>query len=87
MAKKQSKLLISVDKVEQLILLVRAQRVMLDADLAELYGVELRTLNQAVKRNLARFPSDFVFQLAGTNGRRSTTLRSTRVEPRRRRPL
>jgi hypothetical protein len=37
---------------------------MLDADLAELYGVEIRALNQAVKRNLERFPEDFMFQLA-----------------------
>jgi hypothetical protein len=45
------------------ILLLRGQRVMLDADLAELYGVETRALNQAVKRNADRFPSDFMFQL------------------------
>jgi hypothetical protein len=46
------------------ILSLREQRVMLDADLAELYGVETRTLVQAVKRNLGRFPSDFMFQLS-----------------------
>jgi len=45
------------------ILLLRGQRVMLDADLADLYGVETRALNQAVKRNAERFPSDFMFQL------------------------
>jgi ORF6N domain len=45
------------------ILSLREQRVMLDADLAELYGVETRTLVQAVKRNLGRFPGDFMFQL------------------------
>lgn len=45
------------------ILSLREQRVMLDADLAELYGVETRTLVQAVKRNQARFPGDFMFQL------------------------
>jgi hypothetical protein len=45
------------------ILTLREQRVMLDADLAELYGVETRTLVQAVKRNLDRFPGDFMFQL------------------------
>jgi hypothetical protein len=43
--------------------LIRGQRVMLDADLAVLYGVETRTLVQAVKRNAVRFPNDFVFQL------------------------
>ncbi len=42
---------------------LRGQRVILDADLAELYSVETRVLNQSVKRNLARFPEDFMFQL------------------------
>ena len=42
---------------------IRGQRVMLDFDLANLYGVETRVLNQAVKRNINRFPSDFMFQL------------------------
>ena len=42
---------------------VRGQKVMLDRDLAELYGVPTRTLNQAVKRNRSRFPADFMFQL------------------------
>ena len=45
------------------ILAVREQRVMLDADLAELYGVQTKVLVQAVKRNIARFPADFMFQL------------------------
>lgn len=49
--------------VEERILLVRGQKVMLDRDLAELYGVETRVLNQAVKRNKDRFPEDFMFQL------------------------
>lgn len=52
----------SVD-IEHAIVVVRAQKVMLDADLARLYGVEVRTLNQAVKRNLERFPADFMFRL------------------------
>jgi hypothetical protein len=42
---------------------LRGQRVMLDFDLAELYEVETRVLNQAVKRNIERFPADFMFQL------------------------
>lgn len=42
---------------------IRGEKVMLDSDLAALYGVELRSLNQAVKRNIDRFPSDFMFQL------------------------
>jgi hypothetical protein len=49
--------------VEQKILLLRGERVMLDADLAALYGVETRALTQAVKRNRERFPGDFMFQL------------------------
>ena len=42
---------------------IRGQQVMLDKDLADLYGVEVRTLNQSVKRNIKRFPTDFMFQL------------------------
>jgi ORF6N domain. len=42
---------------------IRGQRVMIDRDLAEMYGVETRVLNQAVKRNIDRFPEDFMFQL------------------------
>src|SRR5712675_3245585 len=49
--------------VESRILFLRHQRVILDADIAELYGVPVRQLNQQVKRNQERFPSDFVFQL------------------------
>jgi hypothetical protein len=50
-------------QVERTILLLRGERVMLDADLAALYGVETRVLVQAVKRNAARFPPDFMLQL------------------------
>jgi hypothetical protein len=50
--------------IETLILAVRDRNVILDADLAELYGVETRVLNQAVKRNAGRFPDDFLFELA-----------------------
>lgn len=53
----------SVEQIESRILFIRDQKIMLDADLAELYGVELRALNQAVKRNADRFPEDFMFQL------------------------
>ena len=49
--------------IESLIRIIRGQQVMLDSDLAMLYGVETRTLNQAVKRNNKRFPEDFMFQL------------------------
>ena len=58
------KSLIPADRIEKTILLIRRQKVMLDADLAELYGVETRVLVQAVKRNLGRFPEDFMFQLS-----------------------
>ena len=51
------------ERVEQAILLIRGERVLLDSDLAKVYGVETKALNRAVKRNLKRFPSDFVFQL------------------------
>ena len=49
--------------IESLILTVRGRKVMIDADLAAVYGVETRALNQAVKRNADRFPEDFIFQL------------------------
>lgn len=49
--------------IENKIFVIRDQRVMLDSDLASLYGVETKVLNQAVKRNRGRFPKDFVFQL------------------------
>lgn len=55
--------LLAPEIISRRILLIRGQKVMLDADLAELYGVETRTLNQAVRRNAERFPSDFMFQL------------------------
>ena len=55
--------LVVVDNIESLLKVIRGQQVMLDKDLATLYGVETRTLNQAVKRNIQRFPSDFRFQL------------------------
>jgi hypothetical protein len=51
------------DRVERRILLLRGERVMLDADLAVLYDVEARSLVRAVKRNVSRFPADFMFQL------------------------
>ena len=55
--------LIPAEQIEQAILLVRGQKVMLDRDLAGLYGVTTGNLNKAVKRNLDRFPADFMFQL------------------------
>jgi hypothetical protein len=55
--------LVSVEVIERKILWIRKQKVMLDADLAALYDVPTKALNQAVKRNLKRFPGDFMFQL------------------------
>ena len=49
--------------IQSKIYVIRGKKVMLDRDLAELYGVETRTLNQKVKRNIRRFPSDFMFQM------------------------
>lgn len=54
---------VSTDRVAERIMFVRGQKVMLDSDLAELYEVETKVLNQAVKRNIERFPVDFMFQL------------------------
>ena len=54
---------IPMERIEKKILLVQGQKVMLSTDLAELYGVEPRVLVQAVKRNIERFPKDFMFQL------------------------
>lgn len=54
---------IPLERIERSILLVRGQRVLLDRDLAALYQVPTKVLNQAVKRNLRRFPDDFMFQL------------------------
>ncbi|MBI5056126.1 MAG: ORF6N domain-containing protein [Nitrospirae bacterium] len=65
--------IVPLEVIERRILLIRGQKVMLDSDLAQLYGVETRTLIQAVKRNIGRFPADFMFQL---NYQEIATLRS-----------
>lgn len=54
---------VPLERIERRILLIRGQKVMLDRDLASLYGVETRALNQAVRRNIQRFPADFMFEL------------------------
>jgi hypothetical protein len=54
---------IPVERIQQAIFLLRGERVMLDSDLARLYGVTTGNLNKAVRRNLQRFPSDFMLQL------------------------
>ena len=55
--------LIPIEAIEGKIFLIRGQKIMLDRDLAQLYGVETRVLNQAVRRNIDRFPADFMFSL------------------------
>ena len=59
-----TKPIVPLDTIERKIFLIRGQKVMLDRDLAELYGVETRALNQAVRRNKERFPADFMFSLS-----------------------
>jgi hypothetical protein len=81
---------IPIERITRAILLIRGQKVMLDADLARLYGVETKALNRAVKRNIERFPSDFMFQLtreeAGRLRRQTGTLKTGRGEHRKYRP-
>ena len=55
---------VPVERITQLILILRGHRVLLDSDLAELYGVTTKRFNEQVKRNLDRFPADFMFQLS-----------------------
>jgi hypothetical protein len=61
---KANELLVPIERVERQIYLMRGQKVMMDRDLATLYGVATRVLNQAVRRNPRRFPSDFMFQMS-----------------------
>src|SRR5664280_1806578 len=65
--------------IESRIFVLRGHRVMLDRDLAELYGVETRALNQAVKRNADRFPDDFMFKLTLEEAQAVLALRSQLV--------
>ena len=80
--------LVLQEKIENKILLIKGKKVMLDIDLAELYQVKTKVLNQAVKRNLRRFPKDFMFQLTReekeevvTNCDHLSNLRFSRVLP------
>jgi len=79
------KSLIPTAAIEQLILNLRSQRVILDADLARLYGVTTKVLNQQVKRNAARFPADFMFRLTAAEKREVVTncdhLKSLKFSP------
>ena len=60
----KKKAIVSVGKIEQRIFLIRGEKVIVDADLAEFYGVPTKRLNEQVKRNKDRFPDDFMFQLS-----------------------
>ena len=68
--------LVPHEMIERSILLIRGHRVMLDEDLAELYGVETRVLNQAVQRHIKRFPEDFMFRLTTEEQLECHSLRS-----------
>ena len=83
-----TKSVININTIEQMIFLVRNTKVMIDRDLAELYGVSTKALNQAVKRNRKRFPKDFMFQLSKkekdelvTNCDRFSTLKHSSTNP------
>lgn len=77
MIEKQSVEIATVEHIESLVFTIRGQQVMLDSDLARLYGYEVRALNQQVKRNKERFPEDFMFQL--TEDEIPSSLRSQNV--------
>ena len=76
MAKKTAHALIPVEVITGKIFVLRGHRVMLDRDLAKLYRVETRAVNQAVKRNHDRFPEDFMFQLTPEEAKSVLSLRS-----------
>ena len=65
--------LVPVERIANLIYLIQGEKVMLDSDLADLYQVETRTLNQAVKRNIDSFPTDFAFQISSFPKKNLTT--------------
>jgi hypothetical protein len=84
----ESTVLANIERIESLILLLRGRKVIIDADLARLFGVSTRELNQAVRRNESRFPSDFAFSLNEsekreliTNCDRFKTLKHSAVLP------
>lgn len=64
------------EKIAPLVMWIRGEKVLLDSDLADLYGVETKVLNQAVKRNIERFPEDFMFQLTDKEQSGVNSLRS-----------
>jgi hypothetical protein len=77
--KSAQRLLIPIEVIDNKIFILRGRRVMLDRDLAKLYGAETRALNQAVIRNSGRFPDDFMFQLTPDEGKAVLLSRSQSV--------
>ncbi len=73
---------IRTEQIERLIFHIRGQKVMLDADLARIYGVTTTRLNQQVKRNIDRFPEDFMFQLTKEEFDRLILQNATLIFPR-----
>lgn len=71
-------LAIPTERIEKAIFLIRGEKVMVDSDLSELYAVETKALNRAVKRNLKRFPEDFMFKLTAAE---AATLRCQKLAP------
>jgi hypothetical protein len=69
MTKNKQAALIPIEHIAQSILILRGQRVLLDSELAVLYGVTTKRFNEQVKRNLARFPADFMFRLSADETR------------------
>jgi hypothetical protein len=88
--KAESSALVPVEHIAQFILVLRGQRVLLDSELAHLYGVTTKRFNEQVKRNLARFPTDFMFQLTtdevGALRSQFATLKTGRGQHRKYRP-
>jgi len=88
--KAPAKSLIPIERVERKIYLLREEKVMLDSDLAELYGVSAKRLNEQVKRNRRRFPDDFMFQLTAEEAEslrsQIATLKTGRGQQRKYRP-
>lgn len=68
--------MLPTDTISEKILTIRGKKVILASDLAEVYGVATKVLNQAVKRNASRFPSDFAFQLTREETKLASRLRS-----------
>jgi ORF6N domain len=74
--------LIPLERIQQCIYLLRGEKVMLDKDLAALYGVPTKSLNEQVRRNLDRFPADFMFHLTGEEAARLRSQSATSKEGR-----